>query len=64
MVHGILGASIGQIHLTAAVKELARDKLDLVGVQKVKGDERGKVRARDYFSLEKELKIINWENNF
>ena len=35
--------------LTAAARELARYKLDLVGVQKFRWDKRGMIRARDYF---------------
>jgi exonuclease III len=34
--------------LTAAARELARYKLDLVGVQEVRWDREGKVRAGDY----------------
>jgi len=34
--------------LTAAARELARYKLDLVGVQEVRGDKEGTVRAGDY----------------
>jgi exonuclease III len=34
--------------LTAAVRELARYKLDLVGVQKVRWDNGGTVRTGDY----------------
>jgi hypothetical protein len=34
--------------LTAAVRELARHKLDLVGVQEVRWDKGGKVRTEDY----------------
>jgi hypothetical protein len=34
--------------LTAAVKELARYKLDLVDVQKVRWDKGGMLRAGDY----------------
>ena len=34
--------------LTAADRELARYKLDLVGVQEVRWDKRGMVRAGDY----------------
>ena len=34
--------------LTAAARELARCKLDLVGVQEVKWDKGGTVRAGDY----------------
>ena len=51
--------------LTAAVRELARYKLYLVGVQEVRWDKRGMVRAGDYnFYMEKEMKIINWEQDF
>jgi hypothetical protein len=51
--------------LTAAGRELARCKLDLVGVQEVKRDKEGTVRAVDYnLSVEKEMKIINWEQCF
>ena len=47
--------------LTAAARELARCKLDLVGVQEVRWDKGGTVRAGDsnFFSVEKETKIIN-----
>ena len=51
--------------LTAAARELARYKLDLVAVQQVMWDNGGMVRAGDYnFSMEKETKIINWEQDF
>jgi len=51
--------------LTAAGRELARCKLDLVGVQEVRWDIEGKVRAGDYnFFCRKETKIINWEQYF
>ena len=47
---------------TAAARELARYKLDLVGVQEVRWDKGGTVRAGDYnFSMEKEMKIISYE---
>jgi len=39
----------------AAVKELARYKSDLVGVQEVRWDKGGQVRAEDY------IFFINWE---
>jgi hypothetical protein len=40
--------------LTAVARELARYKLDLVGVQKVRWDKGGTVRAGDYiFCYEK-----------
>ena len=40
--------------LMAAVRELARYKLDVVGVQEVRWDKGGTVRAGDYiFSMEK-----------
>ena len=51
--------------LTAAARELARYKLDLVGVQEVCWDKGGTVRARNYsFFTEKEMKIISWEQDF
>ena len=50
--------------LTAVTRELARYKLDLVGVQEVRWDKGGSVRTGDYiFSTEKEMKIIKWEQN-
>jgi hypothetical protein len=46
----------------AAARELARYKSDLVGVQDVRWDKGGTVRAGDYkFFKEKELKIVNWK---
>jgi hypothetical protein len=46
-------------------KELARYKLDLVGVQEVRWDKGGTVRAGDYnFSTAKEMKIIKCEQDF
>ena len=51
--------------LTAAARELARYKLDLVGVQEVRWEKGGTVRAEEYvFSMEKETKIINREQDF
>ena len=51
--------------LTAATRELARYKLDLVGVQKFRWGRRGAVSARVYiFSVEKETEIMNWEKVF
>jgi hypothetical protein len=51
--------------LTVAVRELPRYKLDLLGVQEVKWDKGGTVRAEKYiFSMEKEMQIINWEEDF
>jgi dolichyl-phosphate-mannose--protein O-mannosyl transferase len=50
---------------TAVARELARYKLDFVGVQEVRWNKRGTVRAEDYkFSMEKEMKIISWEQVF
>ena len=47
--------------LMAAARELARSKLNLVGVKEVRWDKWGTVRAGDYnFSMEKEIKIISW----
>jgi len=43
--------------MTAAARELARYKLDFVGVQEVSWDKWDTVRAGDYnFSMEKERK--------
>ena len=51
--------------LTAAARELARYKLDLVGLQEARWDKGGTVRAGDYnFSMEKEKKIVKWDQNF
>jgi len=50
--------------LTTVARELARYKLDLVGVQGVRWDKWGTVRAWDYnFYLEKEREIIVCEHN-
>ena len=50
--------------LTAAARELARYKLDLVVVQEVRWDKGGTVRAGDYsFFYGKEMKIISWEQD-
>jgi len=52
------------LELTTAARELARYKLDSVGVQEVRWDKGGKRRAGDYiFFMEKEMKIINWEQD-
>ena len=46
---------------TAAARELARYKLDLVGVQGVRWDRGGTARVVDYiFFYGKETRIINW----
>jgi len=51
--------------LTAAARELARYKLDLEGVQEIRWDRGGTVRAGDYnFFNGKETKIINWDQDF
>jgi len=51
--------------LKAAARELARYKLDVVGVQEVRWDKGGTVRTGDYdFFYGKEMKIINWEQVF
>ena len=48
--------------LKAAARKLARYKLDVVGVQEVRWDKEGTVRARDYnFFCGKKMKTINWE---
>ena len=49
----------------AAARELARYKLDLVGVQELRWEKEGTVKAGDYsFSMGKEMKIISWEQGF
>jgi len=49
---------------TAVARELARYKLDLVPVQGVRWDKRGTVRTGVIiFSMEKEMTIINWEQD-
>jgi len=51
--------------LKAAARELARNKLDVVGVQEVRWDKGGTVRAGDYnFFYGKGMKIISWERAF
>jgi hypothetical protein len=48
--------------LAAAVRKLARHKLDLLGVQQVRWDKQGTVKIGDYsFFMGKEIKIISWE---
>jgi len=50
--------------LTAA-RKLARNKLDLMGVQEVRWDKGSTVRAGTYnLFCGKETKIINWEKDF
>jgi len=50
---------------TAAARELARYKLDIVGVQEVRWGREGTVRAEDYnFFCGKEMRIIDWEQDF
>jgi len=51
--------------LTAASWELTRYRLDLVGVQEVRWDKGGIVRAGAcVFFMEKEMKIVNCEKDF
>jgi len=51
--------------ITTVATEIARSKLDLVGVEEVRWDKGGTVKAEDYnFSMEEETKIINWEQDF
>jgi exonuclease III len=51
--------------LMTMARELAKYKLDLVGVQEVRWDKEGTVRAGEYiFSMTKGRKIINWEQVF
>jgi len=51
--------------LTAVARELARYKLDVVGVQEVKWDKEGTARAEDYIFCygKRKKKIINWEQD-
>ena len=64
LVGGMLGACIAQGQLMIVARELARCKLDLVGVQGVRWDKGGTLIAGNYiFSMEKETKIINWEQD-
>jgi hypothetical protein len=45
-------------------RELVRYKLDLMGVQGVMWDKRGTLKPGIYiFCMEKETKIINWEQD-
>jgi hypothetical protein len=52
--------------LKEAARELARYKLDLVGVQEVGWNKEGTVRTGSYNFLptEEKTKIINWEDDF
>ena len=51
--------------LQAAARELVGYKLDVVGVQEVRWDKGGTVRAGDYnFFYGREMKIISWERDF
>jgi len=55
----------GSFTAAAAARELVRCKLDLMGVQEVRWDKGGTVRAGDYnFFYGKETKIINWGQDF
>jgi hypothetical protein len=51
--------------LTTVVRELARCKLDLVGVQQVRWYKGRIIRAWrvEIFLMENEIKIINWEQD-
>ena len=53
------------VSLPTVARELAVHKLDLVGVWDVRWDKGGTLRAGDYiFTMVKEAKIINWEQDF
>ena len=53
------------VSLPTVARELAVYKLDLVGVQEVRWDKGGTLRAGDYiFTLAKEAKLISWEQEF
>jgi hypothetical protein len=62
----MLGARIRAGSLRAAARELARNKLDLVGAQEIRWDKGGTVRAENYkfFSMEDETKINNLNRSF
>jgi hypothetical protein len=48
----------------AVARELARYKLNVVGVQEVMWNKRGTVKAGDYnFFYGKEMNIISWEQD-
>ena len=46
--------------LKAAARELARYKLDVVGVQEVRWDKEGTVRAGDYYFFWGDLGVDGW----
>ena len=48
MVHGMLVSVFRSGPLTAVARELARNKSYFMGVQEVRWDKRGTVRAGDY----------------
>jgi hypothetical protein len=51
--------------LTTVARGLARYTFDLVSVQDVRWDKGGTIRAGIIiFLMEKEMKIINWEQDF
>ena len=51
--------------LTNAARELARYKLNLVGVQEYMREKGGTVKAEYFnFLMEKYANIINWEQDF
>jgi hypothetical protein len=51
--------------LTAVARELARYKLDLVGVLEVRWEKGGTLsQGIAHLSLEDETKITNWEHDF
>ena len=51
--------------LTAAARELARYKLDLVGAYEVGGKKGAQYeQGTIIFSMEREMKIISWEQDF
>ena len=50
--------------LTRVTRELARYKLDLVGVRDVRWVKAGTVQAGEFFSVKKEAKVFNWKQDF
>ena len=50
--------------LTTVVRELARYKLDLVGVQEVRGDKGGSATAGNYTFFSGKGDVNQWEQDF
>jgi len=50
--------------LKTVARQLARYELDVVGVQEVRWDERCTEQGIIFFSMEREAKIVSWEQDF